>query len=123
MLIDPETLKTLPPRDLVEGYGEIVKAAAMVGGDFWQLIEQIDTPEAILEHALGLIKYSIQFKAEVVMSDEKESGQRQLLNFGHTIGHAVEALSAGELRHVKRSALARLRFVKPLKTKAKQHLA
>lgn len=99
VLIDPETLKTLPPRDLVEGYGEIVKAAAMVGGDFWQLIEQIDTPEAILEHALGLIKYSIQFKAEVVMSDEKESGQRQLLNFGHTIGHAVEALSAGELRH------------------------
>ncbi|MCB6623687.1 3-dehydroquinate synthase, partial [Mediterraneibacter sp. 210702-DFI.5.30] len=55
VLIDPETLKTLPPRDLVEGYGEIVKAAAMVGGDFWQLIEQIDTPEAILEHALGLI--------------------------------------------------------------------
>ena len=99
VLIDPETLKTLPPRDLVEGYGEIVKAAAMVGGGFWQLIEQIDTSEAILEHALGLIKYSIQFKAEVVMSDEKESGQRQLLNFGHTIGHAVEALSAGELRH------------------------
>ena len=53
MLIDPENLKTLPPRDLVEGYGEIVKAAAMVGGDFWQLIEQIDTPKAILEHALG----------------------------------------------------------------------
>ena len=99
VLIDPEILKTLPPRDLVEGYGEIVKAAAMVGGDFWQLIEQIDAPKAILEHALGLIKYSIQFKAEVVMSDEKESGQRPLLNFGHTIGHAVEALSAGELRH------------------------
>lgn len=99
VLIDPETLKTLPPRDLVEGYGEIVKAAAMVGDGFWRLIEQIDSPAAILKHALELSEFSIQFKANIVMADEKESDQRQLLNFGHTIGHAIEALSAGELRH------------------------
>lgn len=99
VLIDPQTLTTLPIRDLVEGYGEIVKAAAMVGNGFWRLIEQIDSPAAILKHALELSKFSIQFKADIVMADEKESGQRQLLNFGHTIGHAIEALSAGELRH------------------------
>ena len=99
VLIDPQTLTTLPIRDLVEGYGEIVKAAAMVGNGFWRLIEQIDSPAAILKHALELSKFSIQFKADIVMVDEKESGQRQLLNFGHTIGHAIEALSAGELRH------------------------
>ncbi len=99
VLIDPQTLTTLPIRDLVEGYGEIVKAAAMVGDGFWRLIEQIDSPAAILKHALKLSKFSIQFKADIVMADEKESGQRQLLNFGHTIGHAIEALSAGELRH------------------------
>lgn len=99
VLIDPQTLTTLPTRDLVEGYGEIVKAAAMVGNGFWRLIEQIDSPAAILKHALKLSEFSIQFKADIVMADEKESGQRQLLNFGHTIGHAIEALSAGELRH------------------------
>lgn len=99
VLIDPQTLTTLPTRDLVEGYGEIVKAAAMVGNGFWRLIEQIDSPTAILKHALELSEFSIQFKADIVMADEKESGQRQLLNFGHTIGHAIEALSAGELRH------------------------
>lgn len=99
VLIDPQTLATLPTRDLVEGYGEIVKAAAMVGNSFWRLIEQIDSPAAILKHALKLSEFSIQFKADIVMADEKESGQRQLLNFGHTIGHAIEALSAGELRH------------------------
>ena len=99
VLIDPQTLATLPTRDLVEGYGEIIKAAAMVGDGFWRLIEQIDSPAAILKHALKLSKFSIQFKADIVMADEKESGQRQLLNFGHTIGHAIEALSAGELRH------------------------
>lgn len=99
VLIDPNTLTTLPSRDLVEGYGEIVKAAAMVGGDFWKLVEQINSPADILKHALELSKFSIQFKADIVMADEKESGQRQLLNFGHTIGHAVEALAAGDLRH------------------------
>lgn len=99
VLIDLQTLTTLPTRDLVEGYGEIVKAAAMVGDGFWRLIEQIDSPAAILKHALELSEFSIQFKADIVMADKKESGQRQLLNFGHTIGHAIEILSAGELRH------------------------
>lgn len=99
VLIDLQTLTTLPTSDLVEGYGEIVKAAAMVGDGFWRLIEQIDSPAAILKHALELSEFSIQFKADIVMADKKESGQRQLLNFGHTIGHAIETLSAGELRH------------------------
>lgn len=99
VLIDLQTLTTLPTSDLVEGYGKIVKAAAMVGDGFWRLIEQIDSPAAILKHALELSEFSIQFKADIVMADKKESGQRQLLNFGHTIGHAIETLSAGELRH------------------------
>lgn len=99
VVIDPDTLQTLEPRDLVEGYGEIVKTAALKGGDFWQLIESIDSPAAIMAHSPELSARSIQYKADVVMADETESGQRQLLNFGHTIGHAVEALAAGDLRH------------------------
>lgn len=99
VVIDPDTLQTLEPRDLVEGYGEIVKTAALKGGDFWHLIESINSPEDIMTHAPELSARSIQYKADVVMADETESGQRQLLNFGHTIGHAVEALAHGDLRH------------------------
>ena len=91
VLIDPTTLKTLTQRDLVEGYGEIVKVAAMTGGNFWQLIEKIESPTDILANATSLSEGSIQFKADIVMAAEKEGGQRQLLNFGHTIGPAVEA--------------------------------
>lgn len=99
VIVDPDTLKTLKQRDLVEGYGEIVKTAALEGGEFWQLIETINTPEDLMVHSPELSARSIQYKANVVMADETESGQRQLLNFGHTIGHAVEALADGALRH------------------------
>lgn len=99
VIVDPDTLKTLTQRDLVEGYGEIVKTAALKGGEFWQLIETINSPADIMAHSPELSARSIQYKANVVMADETESGQRQLLNFGHTIGHAVEALADGGLRH------------------------
>lgn len=99
VIIDPDTLQTLTQRDLVEGYGEIVKIAALEGGEFWQLIETINAPADIMTHAPELSARSIHYKASVVMADETESGSRQLLNFGHTIGHAVEALADGALRH------------------------
>lgn len=99
VIIDPDTLQTLKQRDLIEGYGEIVKTAALEGGDFWKLIETIDSPADLLTHSPELSTRSIGYKAKVVMADETESGSRQLLNFGHTLGHAVEALAAGGLRH------------------------
>lgn len=99
VVIDPETLQTLPTRMLVEGYGEILKCAAMVGGNDWQLIQKINQPADILANALALIENSVQFKAQVVMADEKEGHQRQLLNFGHTLGHAVELTRHGKLMH------------------------
>jgi 3-dehydroquinate synthase len=99
VIIDPDTLQTLKTRDLVEGYGEIVKVAALSDGDLWQLVESINSPADILANAKELSIHSVQYKANVVMGDEKEGGLRQLLNFGHTIGHAVEALADGDLRH------------------------
>ncbi|WP_072534349.1 3-dehydroquinate synthase [Lactiplantibacillus plantarum] len=99
VVIDPAILVTLPPRMLAEGYGEIVKCAALVGGDFWQSLQQITSVAAILPAAPDLIAASVAFKARVVMADEHEQGQRQLLNFGHTIGHAVELLADGQLIH------------------------
>ena len=99
VVIDPTTLTTLPPRMLAEGYGEVVKCAALVGGDFWQALQPISEVAAILPAAPDLIAASVAFKARIVMADEHEQGQRQLLNFGHTIGHAVELLAAGQLMH------------------------
>ncbi len=99
VIIDPETLETLKTRDLVEGYGEIVKVAALTDGSLWNLIQKINSPADILANAEELSRLSIKYKADVVMGDEKEGGLRQVLNFGHTIGHAVEALSDGQLRH------------------------
>ncbi|MFC6164610.1 3-dehydroquinate synthase [Lactiplantibacillus dongliensis] len=99
VLIDPQTLTTLPQRMLVEGYGEVVKCAALVGGDFWELLQSIQQPDDILLFAPQLIARSVSFKAQIVRADEKEGGQRQLLNFGHTIGHAVELLGQGKWMH------------------------
>ncbi|MFD0897709.1 3-dehydroquinate synthase [Loigolactobacillus binensis] len=99
VLIDPATLTTLSQRYLVEGYAEVVKMAAIASVDFWQLIEQIPNVAAITSHAEALIKASVAFKARIVMADEKEGGLRQILNFGHTFGHAIEAGAQGALAH------------------------
>lgn len=99
VLIDPMVLNTLATRHLVEGYAEIVKMALLAGGEFWQLVTTIDCQSALLAQRQALITQSIAFKAKVVMADEQEQGQRRILNLGHTIGHAVEALAAGQLMH------------------------
>lgn len=99
VFIDPETLATLSDRYVAEGYAEIVKTAALDSREFWQLIEQINTVEDIRQHATELSQRSIGFKARIVMEDEKEAGNRQLLNFGHTMGHAIELLAHGGLAH------------------------
>lgn len=99
VLIDPTVLTTLKRRCLVEGYGEVVKCAALVGGNFWQLTGNIENYQTIRQVAAELIEASVRFKAQVVAADETESHQRQLLNFGHTLGHAVEQAAAGRLFH------------------------
>lgn len=99
VFIDPTTLTTLSDRYVAEGYGEIVKTAALDSTDFWHLTEQINSIDDIRSHATELSQRSIGYKARIVMADEKESGQRQLLNFGHTMGHAIELLAHGKLAH------------------------
>ena len=99
VLIDPTYLKTLAIRDLVEGYAEVIKCSALAGGDFWQLTGTIRTVNDILTRSSDLITQSVQYKADIVMQDEREAGIRKYLNFGHTIGHAIELLAEGGLRH------------------------
>ncbi|MFT8853336.1 MAG: 3-dehydroquinate synthase [Leuconostoc suionicum] len=98
-LVDVTYLNTLTDRDLVEGYAEVVKTSALANQDFFDFTGQIKSVADIRHHAQELSKCAIAYKASVVMADEKESGERQFLNFGHTFGHAIELLAHGELRH------------------------
>ncbi|MGZ8997344.1 MAG: 3-dehydroquinate synthase family protein [Allosphingosinicella sp.] len=94
VLIDPETLSTLPDRELRSGYAEVVKYGLIGDADFFAWCEH--NGEALLagdEAArLHAIRYCIEAKADYVVGDERDTtGRRALLNFGHSFGHAIEA--------------------------------
>ena len=93
VLIDPDTLDTLSPRLRGEGMAEAVKMALTSDAAFFEQLEQQSlSMEQVLYGALSI-------KKAVVEQDERESGLRQLLNFGHTIGHGVESAARGGLYH------------------------
>ena len=98
VLIEPAFLKTLPAREIKCGVGEIVKYAAL-SGEIFELLEENVERLSDLSFLTGLVTLCIRHKARVVEADEKESGERQSLNVGHTTGHAIElsyGLSHGE---------------------------
>ncbi len=101
VVIDPELLQTLPEAHLRAGMAEAVKHGAIADAEYLQWIDQ--NAESLLAgdpQALArLIVRSVEIKAEIVAKDEKESGPRKLLNFGHTIAHAVEAVSGYAMLH------------------------
>jgi len=106
VVIDPHTLRTLPQREFVAGIAEVIKY-----GVIWDA-ELFDTLGRCCKEILGLgselqdaIVRSCQIKATVVGRDEKESGLRAILNYGHTIGHAVEAVT-GYRRYLHGEAVA-----------------
>lgn len=92
VFIDLTLLDSLPPRELYTGLGEIVKYGVIYDEDFFRYLE--DHVDQILsrdhEAMQHLVFRSCEIKAEVVSQDEKEAGLRQILNFGHTLGHAIE---------------------------------
>ena len=95
VLIDPDTLETLPPRLRAEGMAEYVKMALCFDEKMFEELEREDRwqdTEKALHNALSLKKI-------VVEADEREAGLRKLLNFGHTIGHGVESAAQGSLYH------------------------
>ena len=93
VLIDPDTLDTLSPRLYAEGMAEAVKMALASDEKLFAQLEQGDLPvEELLYGALSI-------KKTIVEQDERESGIRKLLNFGHTIGHGVESAAKGSLYH------------------------
>ena len=99
IFIDPELLATLPREEIVSGLGEILKYGAIYDKEFLSSISRwLDEIESFPFNEA--IKRSCEIKAEVVSEDENEEGRRRILNFGHTIGHALEAHSGyGKIRH------------------------
>ena len=87
VLIDPELLKTLPDRQISNGLAEAVKMALTSDRELFEIFENKDINENIDE----IIIRSLNIKKSVVEQDEKESGLRKILNFGHTIGHGIES--------------------------------
>lgn len=92
VIIDTDTLDTLPDRELSAGLAEVIKYGLIREPEFFDWLEaNMDRLLARDREALGYaIERSCRCKAEVVASDERESGQRALLNLGHTFGHAIE---------------------------------
>jgi len=99
--IDTGVLRTLPAAELLNGIAEVIKYGVIYDADFFAYLEE--NRQAILDVDLSVlaavVKTCCAIKAAVVEKDERESDVRRILNFGHTIGHAVEADSGYELPH------------------------
>jgi len=93
VLIDPAVLATLPDREFRAGLYEALKCGVIGKPELFHALERVDVKELRRDAAKleWVIAESVRLKAEVVASDEREHGLRRVLNFGHTIGHALEA--------------------------------
>jgi 3-dehydroquinate synthase len=94
VVIDVEVLRSLPARERAAGFAEIIKKAAIRDAALFRTLERrADALQALEQDTLvPVIERAVQIKAEIVRRDEREAGLRMLLNFGHTVGHAIEAL-------------------------------
>lgn len=110
VIYDVETIRTIPLREIRSGYAEIVKHSFIHKQPFWNDLSIVDltmplADEELISHLLR----GIQVKAAIVEQDERESNIRQYLNFGHTLGHALESeLGYGKLTHGEAVAIGML---------------
>jgi 3-dehydroquinate synthase len=101
VVADIEALKTLPAVELANGMGEVIKHAAICDREFFEYLDTSMGKAMALD--AGVMEYivvkNVRIKASVVSADEKEAGLRAILNYGHTVGHAVEVVSGFKLKH------------------------
>ena len=107
VIIDPDVLATLPPRQYASGMAEVIKMAATSDASLFADLEN-GLGETDLE---GMISRALDIKGAVVEQDEREGGLRRILNFGHTVGHGIE--SCGGLYHGECVALGMLPMCAP----------
>jgi 3-dehydroquinate synthase len=105
--IDTDTLKTLPAREFAAGMAEVIKYGVIRDAKLFEYLEWEREKIAALDPAClaHIVAKSCQIKAEVVALDEREAGLRAILNYGHTVGHAMETLT-GYTRHLHGEAVA-----------------
>ena len=91
VIADTSTLATLPPEELAAGFVEALKTGLLAGGELWERVRSIESldPTDLDDVVFACARY----KCEVVAADERDAGLRQVLNLGHTVGHAIEAAS------------------------------
>lgn len=104
VLVDPQLLATLPLREMRAGFAEIVKHGVIADGVYLRQVagnalEMLSAGGLVSDRMLSLIVRSVEIKAGIVSRDEREEGLRKTLNFGHTIGHAIELVSGYSLLH------------------------
>ena len=92
VLLDPDTLDTLPDRFFADGLGEVIKYGCIRDAALFYLLAGHPGRKALNPHMEDIIARCVAIKADIVARDEHDTGERMLLNFGHTLGHAIEAL-------------------------------
>jgi shikimate kinase/3-dehydroquinate synthase len=92
VISDTSVLASLPREELASGFVEVLKTGLLAGGALWERVREIETlvPEELADVVFACARY----KCEIVAADERDSGLRQVLNLGHTVGHAIEAVSS-----------------------------
>ncbi len=110
VVIDPSLLETLDKRQLNSGFAEVIKMAATSDAALFELLEKTEAGIPLVKQ---VIEPALHIKREIVENDPFETGLRKVLNFGHTVGHAIEALSFGKLYHGECVALGMLTVCSP----------
>jgi shikimate kinase/3-dehydroquinate synthase len=104
VIADPLTLRSLPAAEVAAGYAEVLKTALIAGGELWERIRAGAEPAAP-----EVIAACVRTKLRIVAHDERDAGLRQVLNLGHTVGHAIEAVTGfARYRHGEAVALGLL---------------
>ena len=107
VITDVETMKTLPEAERAAGYAEVLKTALIAGGDLWEQVR--NNADFRVATAPGLIAACALTKLRIVARDERDAGIRQVLNLGHTVGHAIETVTGyAAYRHGEAVALGLL---------------
>lgn len=119
VVCDPAFFPTLSPVDLSCGFAEIIKHAAIADHSYFEMLEKFDIEQQMNDSGVveDIVYRSVVIKADIVNRDERERGERRKLNFGHTLGHALEktiGMPHGEAVGIGMMAAANLSFEKKL---------
>ena len=111
VIIDTEVFGTLPKRDYCSGFAEIIKYGMIEDSQILEQLKDLGEYSSSVQRELEeLISRCVEIKADVVAEDEFEAGKRRLLNFGHTVGHAVEKATNYRLYHGEAVAIGMMRM-------------